>query len=124
MKKEVKNLPTTEKRRYKRLPIELHLTISNLFCQDNVKANIDPTDIEVFEISAGGVGFRSKSVLPLNYYFNAKIVLGEPDNVVYAVIKIIRSQKLDDGFIYGCEFVGLPEILHPAFEKYEHMIEE
>lgn len=112
-----------DKRRAKRLPIKLDLTISDLFCQDNVKANIDEADIEVFDISTRGIGFYSKSVLPLNFYFNAKIVLGEPDNLVYTVVKIVRIQKTDTSFIYGCEFVGLPEILHPAFERYEKSIQ-
>ena len=112
-----------DKRRAKRLPIKLDLTISDLFCQDNVKTNIEEADIEVFDISTRGIGFYSKSVLPLNFYFNAKIVLGDPDNLVYTVVKIVRVQKTDTAFIYGCEFVGLPDILHPAFEKYEQSIQ-
>lgn len=113
-----------DKRRAKRLPIKLDLTISDLFCQDNVKANIDQAEIEVFDISTKGIGFCSKSVLPINFYFNAKIVLGEPDNVVYTVVKIVRIQKKEDYFVYGCEFVGLPDILFPAFKKYEDMLEK
>ena len=111
-----------DKRRAKRLPIKLDLTISDLFCQDNVKANIEEADIEVFDVSTRGIGFTSKSILPLNFYFNAKIVLGANDNLVYTVVKIVRIQKTEDGFIYGCEFVGLPEILHPAFKKYEDQL--
>ena len=113
-----------DKRRAKRLPIKLDLTISDLFAQDNVKANISEADIEVFDVSTRGIGFYSKRVLPLNFYFNAKIVLGDDDNLVYTVVKIIRVQKDGDSFIYGCEFVGLPSILHPAFEKYEQSIED
>ncbi len=111
-----------DKRRAKRLPIKLDLTISDLFCQDNVKANIEEADIEVFDVSTRGIGFTSKSILPLNFYFNAKIILGASDNLVYTVVKIVRIQKTDEGFIYGCEFVGLPEILHPAFKKYEDQL--
>lgn len=113
-----------DKRRAKRLPIKLDLTISDLFCQDNVKANIAEADIEVFDVSTRGIGFYSTSVLPLNFYFNAKIVLGDDDNLVYTVVKIVRVQKNGDSFIYGCEFVGLPEILHPAFQKYEESIQQ
>ena len=112
-----------DKRSVRRLPIKLHLTISNLFCQDNVQASIKEADIEVFDVSTKGLGFHSKSVLPLNFYFNAKIELGEPDNLIYTVVKIIRIQKCDDGFTYGCEFVGLPDILLPAFEKYENALD-
>jgi hypothetical protein len=113
-----------DKRKAKRLPIKLDLTISDLFCQDNVKANIDEADIEVFDISTRGIGFYSASVLPLNFYFNAKIVLGSEDNLVYTVVKIVRAQPHGDSYIYGCEFVGLPEILHPAFERYEKLVDD
>ncbi|MDY2790209.1 MAG: PilZ domain-containing protein [Lachnospiraceae bacterium] len=113
-----------DKRKAKRLPIKLDLTISDLFCQDNVKASIEEADIEVFDVSTRGIGFYSTSVLPLNFYFNAKIILGEPDNLVYTVVKIVRIQKLENTFVYGCEFVGLPEILHPAFKKYEESLSE
>lgn len=113
-----------DKRRARRLPIKLDLTISDLFCQDNVKADIKEADIEVFDVSTRGIGFYSHSILPLNFYFNAKIVLGEEDNLVYTVVKIVRTQKTDDVFIYGCEFVGLPEILHPAFKRYEDSLEQ
>ena len=109
-----------DKRRAKRLPIQLDLTISDLFCQDNVEADIAEADIEVFDVSTRGMGFRSKSVLPLNFYFNAKIVLGASDNLVYTVVKIVRIQKEGDHFIYGCEFIGLPEILYPVFARYEN----
>lgn len=109
-----------DKRKAKRLPIHLDLTISDLFAQDNVKANVDEADIEVFDVSTKGIGFISKNTLPLNFYFNAKLVLGKKDNIVYTVIKIVRIQPKDDSFIYGCEFVGLPDILFPAFEHYEH----
>lgn len=112
-----------DKRRDRRMPIELYLTISDLFCQDNVKANISEADIEVVNISKQGIGFISQSTLPLNYYFNAKLVLGKPDNIIYSVIKIIRVQKKSNGFTYGCEFVGLPDILYPAFEQYEQLLD-
>ena len=113
-----------DKRRVVRLPIQLELTISNLFAQDNVEADIKPTAISVFDVSKMGIGFKSESILPLNYYFNAKITLGDADNIVYTVVKIIRNTKCEDGYIYGCEFVGLPDILLPAFEQYEKQLNE
>ena len=113
-----------DKRRVTRLPIQLELNVSNLFAQDNVKVDIQPTTISVFDVSKMGIGFKSTSTLPLNYYFNAKITLGDADNIVYTVVKIIRSQECEDGYIYGCEFVGLPDILVSAFEQYENQLNE
>ena len=60
-----------EMRREKRWPIELQLEISSLFKQDNVKVENINAPIEVFDVSKAGIGFRTKSVLPIGYYFNA-----------------------------------------------------
>lgn len=114
-----------DKRKNKRLPITLNLFISELFSQDNVKVEDIDAKVEVIDVSKGGLGFISNSVLPLNFYFNAKLTLGEDNNVIYTVVKIIRAQILEDGSNqYGCEFVGLPDILLPVFEKYEAIIEQ
>ena len=78
-----------EKRRSKRLPITLELEISRLFKQDNVKVTDVDAPIEVIDISKDGVGFKSDSVLPLDYYFNAKMSIGDDENVLYCVVKII-----------------------------------
>lgn len=66
-----------EMRREKRWPIELQLEISSLFKQDNVKVENINAPIEVFDVSKAGIGFRTKSVLPIGYYFNARLVLGD-----------------------------------------------
>ncbi|MBQ2275164.1 MAG: PilZ domain-containing protein [Lachnospiraceae bacterium] len=113
-----------DKRRAKRLPINLTLVVSDLFKQDNVKVQGIDATIEVFDISKTGIGFITSSVLPLNYYFNAKLVLDSEENTVFTVIKIIRSQTISEGqYLYGCEFVGLPNILESAFDRYQAMID-
>lgn len=109
-----------EKRRDKRMPIRLELSLSSLFKQDNVKAEVADAPIHVVDISRGGIGFESTSILPIGYYFNAKLELGEKDSVLYTVVKIIRSAEGEDGKInYGCEFVGLAPVLGYIFDEYE-----
>ena len=78
-----------EKRRDKRLPVcSMKLEISSLFKQDNqIIKNID-APISVHDISKGGIGFITKSDLPLNFYFNACIQLGDADAKLYCVVKI------------------------------------
>ncbi len=114
-----------DKRRSKRLPVELNLEISSLFKQDNVKvANINEP-IEVFNVSKTGIGFRSKGELPIDYYFNACIQLGGPLSKLYTVVKIIRKEDIDEGYtIYGCEFVGMASVLNYIFDEYESKIED
>lgn len=109
-----------DKRRAKRVKVTLELTVSSLFDQDNDKINID-SPIMVKDISKFGLGFISKSILPLNYYFNAELNLGSEDSTLYCVVKIIRCEALeDDEYSYGCEFIGLAPVLDYIFEGLEN----
>ena len=109
-----------EKSQEKRLPIDLELEISSLFHQDNVKVENIDAPIEVMDISKSGVGFKSASILPVDYYFNAKLRLGDESSLLYVVVKIIRVARINDNeFFYGCEFIGLAPVLHYIFDSYE-----
>lgn len=106
-----------EKRKHVRYPIKLELTISSLFKQDYEMIPGINEDIVVKNISKSGIGFTCKHELPLNYYFDAKIQLTE-DKYFYAVIKILRVEKIEDGYFVGCEFVGLADILSMKVDLY------
>ena len=109
-----------EKRRAKRMQVELSLKISSLFMQDNIKVENIDAPINVIDISKCGIGFITESVLPLNYYFNATINLGDEDASLYCVVKIIRTRELEDGMhLYGCEMIGLAPVLSFIFDNYE-----
>lgn len=109
-----------EKRKNKRLPISLELSVSSLFKQDNVKADVKDTPIIVTDISRGGIRFECESILPVGYYFNAKIEMGNQESALYSVVKIIRSREGEEGrIVYGCEFVGLAPVLGFIFDEYE-----
>jgi len=112
-----------EKRRSKRLPIDLKLDISSLFKQDNVRVDNVHAPIEVMDVSRNGIGFKSESILPIDFYFNAKIQLGDPESCLYTVVKIVRQEGMDDNkFIYGAEYIGMPSVLMYIFEEYEERI--
>lgn len=108
-----------ERRRHRRLPIDLNIEVDRLFKQDNEVVDNINADIEVFDISKTGIGFVSEVVLPKDYYFDCTIGLGEKD-FFRAVIKIVRVHKLDDNKIsYGAEFVGLAQFLASKIDDYE-----
>ncbi|HOS68726.1 MAG TPA: PilZ domain-containing protein [Bacillota bacterium] len=106
-----------ERRRHERFSITLELEISSLFKQDYELIHDVNESIEVRNISKSGIGFFCNHELPLNYYFDAKIQLA-PDKYFYAVLKIVRMEKLDDGYFVGCEFVGLADILSMKIDLY------
>jgi hypothetical protein len=109
-----------EKRRSKRLPVHLHLEISSLFNQDNGLVKIATTPIEVIDVSRTGIGFKTESVLPIDFYFNACLKFGAEDSKLYCVVKILRSEFIGGNTtIYGCEFVGLAPIFEDIFDRLE-----
>lgn len=109
----------TDKRRHKRVKITMDLNVSSLFDQSDVNILID-SPIIVRDISRSGLGFISKSILPINYYFNAALQIGSKDSMLYCVVKIIRCEALeDDEYSYGCEFVGMAPVFDHIFEELE-----
>ena len=114
-----------EKRRSKRFPIELELVVSKLFKQEAAESVIVNEPIQVVDVSRLGIGFVTANDLPLNYYFNAKLELGSPENSLYCVVQIIRKHPKEDGIIsYGCEFIGLAPVLGSIFDEYEKTLAE
>ena len=122
---ESKEVAMEEKRKSKRLKIVLELSVSSLFKQDNVKVDVKDAPIVVTDISKGGIRFESESVLPIGYYFNAKLELGSKESVLYTVVKIIRSAEGEENrIVYGCEFIGLAPVLGYIFEEYESKMKD
>jgi hypothetical protein len=112
-----------ERRKAKRMPVTLTLEILNLYKQDNIQVGNLNAPIEVVNISKTGIGFRSESILPIGYYFNANINLGN-DDTLHCVVEIVRSQPDGNDNIYGCEFVGMAAVLSYIFDEYDKRISE
>lgn len=112
-----------EKRKFKRLPLKLELTISDLFKQDYQEISDLNTSIEVHDISKSGLGFTCNQELPIGFYFDAKIQLTD-DKHFFAVLKIVRVDKLDSRFWVGCEFVGLADVLSSRIDEYSQGISD
>ena len=102
-----------EQRRSKRIPTKMNLEVSSLFKQDNVK-----------DISKDGIGFLSSSMLPIGFYFNARLEFEKHDRCLNCVVRIIRQAEHADGvFNYGCEFVGMASVFDYIFEEIEQSAE-
>ncbi|MDF2906176.1 MAG: type pilus assembly PilZ [Herbinix sp.] len=112
-----------ERRKAKRLPVTLTLEICNLFKQDQVQVSDLNAPIEVINVSQTGIGFRTKSVLPIGFYFKANINLGTEDTL-HSVVEIVRSKEEGDEIIYGCEFVGMADVLSYVIDDYDKKLNE
>jgi hypothetical protein len=108
-----------DRRRYKRLPIELSLEVDEVFKQDHVVIQNLGASISVFDISKSGIGFISEANLPVGYYFRGTINLGSGD-FFRVVIRVVRASDISSSQkIYGAEFVGLAGFLADKVDKYE-----
>jgi hypothetical protein len=107
-----------ERRKEKRFPFEITLNIQELYKQDYVKIEDLDEEFSVVNISKSGIGFACEHELPMDFYFNAKITIDE-EEFFFTVLKIIRVEKQENDFLYGCEFVGLAEILSNTIEDLE-----
>ena len=97
----------TEQRRNIRIPVKMNLEVSDIFKQDNVKVSNINAPIEVIDICRDGIGFVTKSVLPIGFYFNSRLEFHSSQNAINCVIQIIRQSKSEDGlYHYGCTFTG------------------
>ncbi|HWT75698.1 MAG TPA: PilZ domain-containing protein [Mobilitalea sp.] len=108
-----------DRRKYKRLPIELHLEVDEVFKQDYIVIKNLNASVSVFDISRNGLGFISEASLPLGYYFRGRINLGDGD-FFYVVIQIVRAHISENNhMVYGAQFVGLAPFLADKVDKYE-----
>lgn len=113
------NQEVKDRRRYKRLPIELHLEVDEVFKQDYVIIKDLNTSVLVYDISRNGIGFMSEGSLPMGYYFRGRINLGNGD-FFYVVLQIVRAHITENkNKVYGAEFVGLAPFLADKVDKYE-----
>ncbi len=108
-----------ERRKFKRLPVEIKLTIESLYRQNNESLEELNESIIVTDVSKTGIGFMSSAELPMDYYFNARIEIDD-ERKFYGVMKIIRKAQDEDGaYHFGCEFVGMADILTGCLDEYQ-----
>ncbi len=109
-----------ENRRAKRVDLTMSLEVSSLFKQDNVKVENLHAPIEVRNLSRSGIGFATDSVLPIGYYFNARLEFKEKGESLNCVVRILRQDQAENGKnFYGCEFVGMASVFDYIFEDME-----
>lgn len=111
----------SERRKFKRLPVNIKLVIETLYKQDAVRLEDVNEKIVVTNISKTGIGFMSEHEMPLEYYFNAKIIIDD-EKYFFSVLKIVRKEADENQFYYGSEFVGLADILSKSIDDYEDEI--
>lgn len=78
------------------------------------------SSIEITDISSKGIGFVSKCVLPIGYYFIADIELSRDLPQIITDVRIIRSKAIDhENYHYGAQFVSISPSVRKMLEDFE-----
>ena len=110
-----------EKRKEKRIPVNVQLSVSDLYTESNgINSVYISSPIEVTDISPRGIGFVCADSLPIGSCFISNIELSRDLPQIITDIRIIRSQALSDNrFQYGCEFISISPRVSKMLDDYE-----
>lgn len=92
-----------EKRKSKRFILDATIAMERI---DGTKKRLVP--ITVVDVSGTGIGFRCEELLEMNsvYKFQLKIWTGD---TIDALANIVRFDNSNDDYLYGANFIGMPE---------------
>ncbi|MBR4719501.1 MAG: PilZ domain-containing protein [Lachnospiraceae bacterium] len=112
-----------EKRKEKRIPINIQLSVSDLYTGDASTISDISSPIEVTDISAKGIGFISEAVLPVGFLFIANIELDKELPQIITDVRIIRSLAIGGNiYQYGCEFVSISPRVSKMLDDFENRL--
>lgn len=109
-----------EKRTGKRIPLSMSISVSDLYKED-VDAIMDiESEIEITDISSTGIGFISKCILPIGYFFIADIEVSKELPQIITDVRIIRSKAIDyERFHYGAQFMSISPNVKKMLEEFD-----
>ena len=112
-----------EKRKGLRLPIEIKLTVTNLYKEGSNSIMDLNMPVEVTDISSKGIGFVSECILPTGYYFIANIELAQDLPQIITDVRIIRSNAINkETYHYGCEFVSISSSVEKMLDEFSERL--
>lgn len=95
-----------ERRRHKRLELDVSVELERL--DEDGMTTLKYAHVDVIDISRGGMAFKTKKNLELGTYYDTKIQIWTKE-IVDAVVEIVRMEEIDEGYKYGCEFIGMSD---------------
>lgn len=95
-----------EKRRDKRLDLTVSIQLERLDKDDIT--TVKYVNVDVKDLSRSGIGFQTTQKLEIGTYYDTQIQIWTKE-VVNAVIEIVRREEVEDGYRYGCIFIGMTD---------------
>lgn len=93
-----------EKRQSKRMGLDYTLTLSII--KSEFSRDLPPFDVEITDVSFGGLGFASDEQLMVGEIFKGVLKIWTKQKME-VILKIVRSCLEEEGYSYGCIFVGM-----------------
>ena len=99
---------TQERRKSNRMDINVKIKLNSVKSNANtVNLKQEEFEVELVNISRGGLAFRSNEKRALNTYYDTTIVLWTKEKF-QTVIEIVRMENYgDEKTLYGCRFIGI-----------------
>ena len=99
---------TQERRKSNRMDINVKIKLNSVKSNANtVNLKQEEFEVELVNISRGGLAFRSNEKLALNTYYDTTIVLWTKEKF-QTVREIVRMENYgDEKTLYGCRFIGI-----------------
>jgi len=94
-----------EKRKDRRLDLDVTLELSRIDGDDGV-TTIKLVHVDVTDLSRSGIGFKTKQELASGSFYDTKLQIWTKD-IIEAIVKIVRCDKVGDEYHYGATFVGM-----------------
>ncbi len=109
-----------ERRKHKRVVMNTSISAKSVG-EIGVVPSDDYFVIDIFDISAGGIGFHCNRLLPLDSFYDASIELlnGEKFNCTIKVVRGIGTGS----YTYGAEFISLPPTDQYRIDIYTLLLE-
>lgn len=102
-----------ERRKNRRLKLNSRLVIRRLDDGGN-----EEVGIEVFDISKTGIGFYAAEPLQIGAVYEGYLTIWTKE-VIHAFLEIVRIEKMQDHYVYGAFFVGMPDVDSSRIEIYQ-----
>lgn len=100
-------MDSNEKRSARRMDISVKIKLNELYNSKSDIARKEEIEVDVFNISKYGMGFRTKENLSVDSFYDAKMILWTKEKID-TIIEIVRKEEKNDGSIlYGCKFIGM-----------------
>lgn len=112
-----------ERRQSRRTDVDVIISLKKLDENRISACSGETVDVNVINISKGGIAFKSDCKFELNTYYSTVITLDNKERIE-AVVEIIRMENLGEAeTTYGCRFVGISEEDQFRIEVYQLVYE-